>query len=64
MCIIACSIDLPATANCLLSTVVKQVGNLSEHARAKEATQLRGIHVTRVYKRQQMCKYCQMFDTK
>ena len=28
------------------------------------ATQLRGIHATRVYKKAQLCKYCQMFGTK
>jgi hypothetical protein len=47
----------------------KQVGNLSEHARAKLAMQLRGIiyggiHATRVYKKAQLCEYCQMFGTK
>ena len=43
---------------------IEQVGNLSEHARAKLATQFRGIHATRVYKKAQLCKYCQMFGTK
>jgi hypothetical protein len=43
---------------------VQQVGNLSEHARAKSATQLRGIHATRVYKKAQLWQYCQMFGTK
>jgi hypothetical protein len=41
-------------------TSAKQVGNLSEHARAKWATQLRGIHATRAYKNPQLFKYCQM----
>jgi hypothetical protein len=32
-----------------IETYTEQVGNLCEHARAKWATQLRGIHATRVY---------------
>jgi hypothetical protein len=39
-------------------------GKFSEHARAKCVTQLRGIHATRAYKKQQLCKYCEMFGTK
>jgi hypothetical protein len=45
-------------------SIREQVGNLSEHARAKWATQFRGIHATRVYKKTQLCKHCQMFGTK
>ena len=41
----------------------EQVGNLSEHARAKRAAQLCGIHAARVYKKAQLCKYCQLFGT-
>jgi hypothetical protein len=43
---------------------LQQVGNFSENAREKWATQMCGIHATRVYKKAQLCKYCQMFDTK